>query len=101
MVWLILNDCNTQAAQRLPLDDRSPFLEYKRHFITFDQFNYKIFYLIGDRFTYMESERFKMKHAKGSVSLESIDKITTPRVIKSHLSFHLLHPRLLDISKVL
>jgi len=52
------------------------------------------------RFTYMESEKFKSQHAKGSVSLDDIYKMTSSRVIKTHLPFYLLHPRLFDICKV-
>ena len=48
----------------------------------------------------MESEKFKSQHAKGSVSLKDIDKMTSSRVIKTHLPFYLLHPRLFDICKV-
>ena len=34
------------------------------------------------------------------MSLEMIENMLSPRVIKSHLPFHLLHPKLLDTSKV-
>ena len=35
-----------------------------------------------------------------SQMLNSVDKMPSPRILKSHLPFYLLHPQLLDTSKV-
>jgi hypothetical protein len=32
--------------------------------------------------------------------LNSVDKMPSPRILKSHLPFYLLHPELLDTAKV-
>ncbi len=35
------------------------------------------------------------------LTLEMVENMPSPRVIKSHLPFYLLHPKLLDTSKVI
>lgn len=32
--------------------------------------------------------------------LQNVEKMPSPRILKSHLPFYLLHPKLLDTSKV-
>ena len=46
----------------------------------------------------METER--LKTPQSSLTLEKINKMPSPRVIKSHMPFYLLHPDLLDTCKV-
>ena len=41
-----------------------------------------------------------LKTAQGSITLEKIDQLPSPRVIKTHMPFYLLNPALLDACKV-
>ena len=41
-----------------------------------------------------------LKTAQGSIRLEKIDQLPSPRVIKTHMPFYLLNPALLDACKV-
>jgi hypothetical protein len=36
----------------------------------------------------------------GNQMLNSVNKMASPRILKSHMPFYLLHPKLLDTSKV-
>jgi len=46
----------------------------------------------------METER--LKTPQSSLTLEKINQMPSPRVIKSHMPFYLLNPDLLDTCKV-
>ncbi len=46
----------------------------------------------------METER--LKTPQSSITLEKVNQMPSPRVIKSHMPFHLLPPDLLDTCKV-
>ncbi|EFX63687.1 hypothetical protein DAPPUDRAFT_231919 [Daphnia pulex] len=79
MVWMLINDCDAELAKQTPLTVRAPFLEVSR-------------------VESMESSPPEMFEFMPPVS--SIDQMTSPRVIKSHLPFFLLPPKLLDTCKV-
>ncbi|XP_046448183.1 sulfotransferase 1E1-like [Daphnia pulex] len=76
LLWLVMNNCDTEKATSTPLFLRAPFIEVP--FLTSE--------------TELSPERNKM--------LNSADKMSSPRIFKSHMPFYLLHPKLLDTSKV-
>jgi len=84
LVWLLVNNCNKEAAAKINLNTRSPFLE----------------------FTYMQSKRFQNLESSLQflslikTSLDQVGAMPDPRVIKTHMPFYLLHPDLLNTSKV-
>ncbi|XP_045029307.1 sulfotransferase 1E1 isoform X1 [Daphnia magna] len=79
MVWMLLNDCNAELAKTTPLTIRAPFLESS---------------------CVDGAENAPPGLADLMPSLDVIDKMASPRVIKSHLPFYLLPPNLLDTCKV-
>ena len=101
MVWMILNGCNIERAKQ-PLMLRSPFLEYFKHIIYHAQRLFNFFAVrVYIRMRYMVPPGVAPpKLDKMMIPLEKIETMPSPRVIKSHLPFHLLHPKLLDTSKV-
>jgi len=72
MVWMIMNDCDVEAAKE-KLQIRSPFIEWP----TLPQIE-----------------------ASVSMDYDKIEAMSSPRVLKSHLPFYLLPPRLVDTCKV-
>ncbi|XP_057376853.1 sulfotransferase 1A3-like isoform X1 [Daphnia carinata] len=78
LVWLIANNCDTETAKKTPLHVRSPYLE-------------------GD---FLQSPERMPQEIRDCWSLESMAKRPSPRIIKSHLPFYLLPPKLLDTCKV-
>ena len=82
MVWQIVNKVDTEIAKKVTIWARSPFIE-------------------------MEGLRSKLRDEQGfSVdwmidSVEFAAKLPSPRVIKSHLPFEFLPPKLLDTCKVI
>ncbi|XP_046448149.1 sulfotransferase 1B1-like isoform X3 [Daphnia pulex] len=83
LTWLIMNDCNFEEAARVGQPIRSPNLDanYINHW---------------DKFA-----------AEGSfdtmdiITIDEIEKMPSPRVLKCHLPFDLLPPNLLDTAKVI
>ncbi|XP_046451193.1 luciferin sulfotransferase-like isoform X2 [Daphnia pulex] len=80
LVWMVANNCNVEVARRNPLFIRSPYLE-------------------ASRIASLQSAPPEVHVMVPKVNV--IERIPSPRVIKSHLPFSLLHPQLLDISKVI
>ncbi|XP_045029717.1 sulfotransferase 1C4-like [Daphnia magna] len=78
LVWMVVNDCNAEAARNSPLFIRSPFLE-------------------ASRIASLQSAPPEVHVLVPKV--EVIEKSPSPRVIKSHLPFSLLHSQLLETSK--
>ncbi|KAK4026522.1 hypothetical protein OUZ56_015517 [Daphnia magna] len=76
LLWLLMNDCDTEKAKTTQLMSRTPFIEVP--FLT--------------PATELSPEAMQM--------LKSFEKMPSPRIFKSHLPFYLLHPKLLDTSKV-
>ncbi|KAK4006023.1 hypothetical protein OUZ56_011150 [Daphnia magna] len=79
LVWMVVNNCNAEAARKSPLFIRSPFLE-------------------ASRIASLQSAPPEVHVLVPKV--EVIEKSPSPRVIKSHLPFSLLHSQLLETSKV-
>nr|CAH0102991.1 unnamed protein product [Daphnia galeata] len=77
LLWLVMNNCDTEKAVATPLFARTPFIDVP--------------FLNAD--TELSPESRQM--------LNSFDKMPSPRIFKTHLPFYLLHPELLDTSKVL
>ncbi|XP_046437572.1 sulfotransferase 1B1-like [Daphnia pulex] len=77
LVWMILNNCDP-IGSKAPLIVRSPFLE----------------------FPYMIGSCLPPEHSKMLITLDKVEQMPSPRVIKSHLPFYLLNPKLLDTCKV-
>jgi len=120
LVWMVVNNCDFEKAKSAQLSLRSPFLEM----------NYLLPRAIADKLereaivrktkipliskvmellTYwnlMDVVRPMVKKAISLVvgdlmrDLDGLNKMDSPRVIKSHLPFHLLNPKLLETSKV-
>ncbi|XP_057376595.1 sulfotransferase 1E1-like [Daphnia carinata] len=76
LIWLLMNDCDTARASGTHLIFRTPCIELP--FLTSE----------------IELSPQMMN------LLNSIEKMESPRVLKSHLPFYLLHPDLLETSKV-
>jgi len=76
MVWMITHNCDTEAAKKR-LFERSPFIEFPTLFH-------------NDK----ESEEWP------AWTPEKLQALAPPRIIKTHLPFYLLPPRLTDTSKV-
>jgi len=74
MVWMITHNCDAEAAKQ-KLSERSPFIEYP---------------------TLIQQETVD----PGEWTTEQLQALPSPRVIKSHLPFYLLPPRLVDTCKV-
>ena len=83
MVWHIVNNVDIDTAKKVPLFERSPFLE---------------------------SEGLKpsknlpkdvINNTKSIGSIQSAENMKSPRIIKSHLPFEMLPPNLLDTCKVI
>ncbi|KAK4023113.1 hypothetical protein OUZ56_008544 [Daphnia magna] len=79
LVWMVMNECDEEAGKQ-PLTIRSPFLEFP--------------YL-----TPAQSENGPLELNK-MVPVKAIETMPSPRLIKTHLPLYLLHPKLLDTSKV-
>lgn len=101
MVWILANDFDMEKAKQ-PLVIRSPFLEYvnlklnSRKSLKISSFFLKF------RMACMVSSKFAPPEFSSMVvPLEMIENLPSPRVIKTHLPFYLLHPKLLDTSKVI
>nr|CAH0099007.1 unnamed protein product [Daphnia galeata] len=77
LVWMILNNCDP-IGSKAPLLIRSPFLE----------------------FPYMIPVNTVPQDHTMMLTLDKVEKMPSPRVIKSHLPFYLLNPKLLDTCKV-
>nr|CAH0104486.1 unnamed protein product [Daphnia galeata] len=81
LAWLIMNDCNFEEAARVPLTVRSPNID-TNYFAKWGDFA-------------------PPEIMDNLVTIEKIEEMTSPRVIKSHLPFYLLPPKLLDTAKVI
>lgn len=99
LVWMVMNNCDQVGAQR-PLNERSPFIELVFLLTLFSLSLY--LFLTPYRFAYFTpasvDEVIPPLHK--SVTLEMINKMPSPRIIKTHLPLCLLHPKLLDTCKV-
>ena len=100
LVWLLINNCDTEAAKRTPIDLRSPFLEYNQNYVPYYHldiimitFTLRLPYLVAEGNPIWDPIRFP---------IESINAmpLTQRRMIKTHLPFYLLNPKLIDTCKV-
>ena len=91
MVWQIAHNVNVESAKTIPLQNRSPFLEFaglmSQEFIEETR-------ATGSSAKIIELER-RQNLIKFAASAPS------PRVIKSHLPLEFLPPKLLDTCKVI
>ena len=76
-MWQILNNLDLEATKKIQLYERAPFLEAEG----------------------LESKEIHNPLIQNS--LEKIEKMDSPRVIKTHLPFEFLPPNLLDSCKVI
>lgn len=83
LAWLIMNDCNFSEALEVPLSVRSPTVD-TNYFTNWDDL--------------APSEIMDARHCQ---SIEKMEQLPSPRILKSHLPFHLLPPRLLNTAKVI
>ena len=77
LVWCVKNDCDIMKAKSIPLSERVPFLERP---------------VLDDIFADISEANIQ------SDPLGLIENMSSPRIIKSHLSFCLLPDALLDNS---
>lgn len=104
MIWLICNNLDYDTAKKVPLTQRFPFLEYDFKLLTYSYFffftdkqsTFRIHLLFNERFVQQESGDM-MDEAKAaemaaimSPIYEKLEAQTTPRLIKTHLSFNLM-----------
>ena len=103
LVWLLINNCDMEAAAKTPLLVRSPFLGYFIKIILLPKWciTIKIALLIwlASRFTYLMPVDAPAEIRKEVPTLGMIAGMPSPVVIKSHLPFYLLNSKLLDASK--
>lgn len=92
------NDCNFQKATEVPLIMRAPFFEYGYTFLHYVASLTELFYQRRDTLGGANSEAVAKTIDQFVTNLE---KAPSPRVIKTHLPLNLLHPKLLETSKVL
>ena len=96
MVWQIVNKVNVDAAKEAPLFERSPFLESEA-----------LAPQGGPPGSNMPKEMLdelgmNPRGMKAMMnSLETAEKLPSPRVIKSHLPLEMLPPKLLETCKVI
>lgn len=81
LAWLIVNDCNFEEAARVPLTVRAPNTD-ANYFADWSEFA-------------------PPEIMENLITIEKIEQMPSPRVVKSHLPFHLLPPNLLDTAKVI
>jgi len=79
LIWLLQNNCNFDQAKAVPLDERSPFLD---------------FLMLAD---FLKDELPPFLQAD---ILKSVQEMPSPRLIKSHFRLCLLPDDLLETSKV-
>ena len=96
MLWLIMNNCDFETALKQQLIERTFFPEYIFYYmyITIHLLFLKIlwkFYSLA----YLGPPRPGME----SFAVQ-IDRKPSPRIIKTHLPFYLMHPKLLETAKV-
>lgn len=92
---MVMNDCDKERGKK-QLIERSPFFEYS---ICVKSQNTKLTEILC-RFPYLTPEDSDQVINRIH-SLQNIEEMPSPRVIKTHLPLYLLHPNLLDTCKVL
>ncbi|CAH2240196.1 jg1761 [Pararge aegeria aegeria] len=85
LVWIVCNNSDYEKAKSSPLNERFPFLELSS---------------MVRKLSYTENEIEVLKKAMMPVSINEIEKMPSPRFIKSHLPLSLLPTSLLDQTKV-
>ena len=86
-MWQIVNNVDIDTAKKLPLFQRTPFLESEG---------------LKDMKNVPKDVMDKNPMMKiMSNSIQSAENLKSPRVIKSHLPFEMLPPNLLDTCKVI
>ncbi|KAI9563009.1 hypothetical protein GHT06_010465 [Daphnia sinensis] len=76
LLWLLQNNCDFEAASKAGLTLRTPFLEMP----------------------YLTSRMYGIKDML--MTVDKVEQLPSPRVIRPHLPFYLLPPQLLDTAKV-
>lgn len=92
MVWQIVNNINVGASFRIPLSKRSPFLEFQA---MASECELEELEMVTDPKLKSDMEIAINK------TMEYTENLASPRVIKTHLPFEMLPPKLLDTCKVL
>ena len=90
MVWQIVNKVDTEIAMKIPLMARTPFLEMEGLMME---------NMVEELKTMGAEKGFNMDWMIESVEFAA--NLPSPRVIKSHLPFEFLPPKLLDTCKVI
>ena len=90
MVWQIVNKVDTEIAKKVTIWARSPFIEMEG---LQSEDKSKTFKAMGDE------QGFNVDWMIDSVEFAA--NLPSPRVIKSHLPFEFLPPKLLDTCKVI
>jgi len=91
IVWNIMNDVNKELG-KLPLYSRSPFLERQT------LFSNNMINKLTENLDPQEVEQIRYMYNK---SIDHTANLPSPRIIKTHLPFELLPPKLLDKAKVI
>lgn len=102
MLWLLKNNCDMETAAKIPLTARAPFLEWVSYYTGLDPntcFKNLHHMLLKLRMPYL-SNMDMGPMGKMLLTVDKVEQLPSPRVIRPHLPFYLLPPELLDTSKV-
>ncbi|KZS13785.1 sulfotransferase family cytosolic 1B member 1 [Daphnia magna] len=117
LVWLLMNNCDFERS-KIPLVIRSPFLEMNYYVPKALQEKYERDAIVSKmrlpaflvdlmyRFNIMDVVRPAVMKIMNLVvgeavrDLNQLERMKSPRVFKTHLPLYLLHPELLETSKV-
>ncbi|XP_046391695.1 sulfotransferase 1C4-like [Ischnura elegans] len=94
LVWLINNDYDYERAKSIKLRDRFPYIEFSMLMPSY----YREEVIKQNQMSKEQEEAFRNE---GKPTYEKVQKMFSPRHIKTHLPFSLLPPKLLDTSKVI
>ncbi|CAH2086176.1 unnamed protein product [Euphydryas editha] len=94
LVWMVANDLDYETANKIPLTERYPFLE----------FSVFVHPVMKKRFQEENSDserKLKLLEYVSQPGTEQLAEMVSPRFVKTHLPLSLLPPALLETAKVI
>ncbi|XP_045445703.1 sulfotransferase 1C4-like [Melitaea cinxia] len=93
LVWMVANDLDYETANKIPLTERYPFLEFSVY----------VHPVMKKRFQEENSDcerKLKLLDYVTQPGVDQLEKMPSPRFVKTHLPLSLLPPTLLETAKV-